>query len=73
MEPWVEALIARGRRTGYLTFDEVNAVCPQNLDPEQLAALTDEGGWRPLAEPADDVWRDEFASILPHLTWRNFF
>lgn len=42
-------------------------------DGDTLAALTAEGGWRPLGPPADDVWRDNFASILPHLTWRSFF
>jgi SAM-dependent methyltransferase len=42
-------------------------------DPAKLAVLTEAGGWRPLAAPAEDVWRDEFASILPHLTWRSFF
>jgi hypothetical protein len=41
-------------------------------DPAQLAALTAGGGWRPLGAPADDVWRDDFASILPHLTWASF-
>jgi spermidine synthase len=42
-------------------------------DPAKLAALTAGGGWQPLGRPADDVWRDDFASILPHLTWKTFF
>jgi len=42
-------------------------------DRAKLAALTAGGGWRPLANPAETVWRDDFASILPHLTWQSFF
>jgi hypothetical protein len=42
-------------------------------DSAKLATLTGAGGWRPLAAPAKGVWRDEFASILPHLTWSSFF
>ena len=42
-------------------------------DRAKLAALTSGGGWRPLVPPAEAVWRDDFASILPHLTWRTFF
>ena len=42
-------------------------------DPAKLAELTAGGGWQPLKPPADSVWRDDFASILPHLTWRTFF
>ncbi len=42
-------------------------------DPAKLAALTARGGWRPLATPAGTVWRDDFASIVPYLTWSNFF
>jgi SAM-dependent methyltransferase len=42
-------------------------------DRATLGELTGAGGWRPLAAPADDVWRDDFASILPHLTWGTFF
>jgi len=43
-------------------------------DRAKLAALTGDGpAWRPLAAPAGEVWRDDFASILPHLTWRTFF
>ncbi len=42
-------------------------------DRAHLAALTAGGGWRELGAPADDLWRDDFASILPHLKWRGFF
>ncbi len=41
-------------------------------DPKQLAALTSEGGWRPLVAPAPSVWRDDYASILPQIIWKNF-
>jgi spermidine synthase len=42
-------------------------------DPARLAALTTGGGWKPLGPPAASVWRDDFASILPYLTWKSFF
>ena len=44
-------------------------------DARKLATLSapEEGAWKPLAPPAEDVWRDDFASTLPHLTWRTFF
>jgi hypothetical protein len=41
-------------------------------DPATIAALTRGGGWRPLGKPAGLVWTDDYASILPHLTWRKF-
>ena len=37
-----------------------------------IAALTRQGGWEPLGKPAGRVWTDDYASILPHLTWRRF-
>lgn len=40
-------------------------------DPAQLKALTADGKWRPLGKPASEVWRDDYASILPHLMWKN--
>jgi hypothetical protein len=41
MESWLEALIARGRETGSLTYDEVDAAIPDGLsDNEQVALLT---------------------------------
>lgn len=56
MEPWLEALIARGRQTGFLTFDEVNAAAPQNPEPEQVAAWVDrfEAEGIQLIDPAGD-------------------
>ena len=42
-------------------------------DRAKLAELTAGAGWKPLVSPATSVWRDDFASILPHLTWRKFF
>lgn len=41
-------------------------------DPKQLEALTGDGGWRSLGPPSDTVWRDDYASILPHIIWSNF-
>lgn len=41
-------------------------------DPAKLKALTAGGGWRALAAPANDVWRDDYASILPQIMWSNF-
>jgi len=43
MEPWLEALIAKGKQTGTLTYDEVNAAFPPELmmAVEQLVAVTE--------------------------------
>ena len=43
-------------------------------DADKLAVLTaaDGGGWEPLGPAADVVWRDDYASILPHLRWGQF-
>lgn len=41
MEPWIEALIARGRVAGVLTFDEVNAAAPHVSDPDRLAEFVE--------------------------------
>jgi len=41
-------------------------------DPERLAVLEAEGGWRELEEPQGQVWTDDYASILPYLVWENF-
>jgi spermidine synthase len=42
-------------------------------DPARLAAFTAAGGaWRPLPPPTGaPVWRDDFASVLPVLRWRE--
>ena len=39
----------------------------------KLAELTGAGGRRPLARPTGEVWRKDFASILPRLRWGTFF
>lgn len=45
-------------------------------DPAKVAALTTgdgrDGQWRPLGSEAGRVWRDDYASILPYLRWRQF-
>ncbi|TIX49305.1 hypothetical protein E5222_15730 [Alteraurantiacibacter aquimixticola] len=41
-------------------------------DPEQLAKLTEQGGWEELGDPKGRVWTDDYASILPHLMWGSF-
>ena len=44
-------------------------------DPAQIArirALAPTLEWRPLGKPAPQVWRDDYASILPYVTWTNF-
>lgn len=40
-------------------------------DRAQLAALTGDGQWRALRPPSGDVWRDDYASILPHLILKD--
>lgn len=44
-------------------------------DPAQIArikALSAPLEWRALGKPAPQVWRDDYASILPYVTWNNF-
>ena len=44
-------------------------------DPAQIArikALDPDSPWRPLGPPAPAVWRDDYASFLPYITWHNF-
>ena len=44
-------------------------------DPAQIArimALDPEAPWRALGPPAPTVWRDDYASFLPYVTWHNF-
>lgn len=45
-----------------------------SVDPAALEALirTDRAGWAQLGTPAREVWRDDYASILPHLRWSLF-
>jgi spermidine synthase len=35
----------------------------------RLEASSAPGIWQPLPPPPDDVWSDDFASIMPHLRW----
>ena len=44
-------------------------------DPAQIArikALDPDTPWRALGPPAPSVWRDDYASFLPYVTWHNF-
>src|SRR5690606_31836010 len=43
-------------------------------DPGSLEALIAQNGavWEPLGPAVDVVWRDDYASILPHLRWEQF-
>ena len=44
-------------------------------DPAQIAritALDPDAPWRVLGPPAPQVWRDDYASFLPYVTWHNF-
>lgn len=43
-------------------------------DPQRLAVLREgsQVGWRPLPATDQAVWTDDFASILPHVTWSKF-
>ena len=44
-------------------------------EPAQIArikALDPDSPWRPLGPPAPAVWRDDYASFLPYVTWHNF-
>ena len=44
-------------------------------DPAQIArikALDPEAPWRIVGKPAPSVWRDDYASFLPYVTWHNF-
>jgi SAM-dependent methyltransferase len=41
-------------------------------DRAKLAALTRGGAWRDLRPPIKSVWTDDYASILPQLTWSTF-
>ena len=38
---------------------------------ERLRELRSDLQWEELPEPAEQVWTDDFASILPYIQWRN--
>ncbi len=83
LEPVLAALAQEGRLAAALRPDNVKGaktkgtgLTPSNWvalsrDPAQLKALTEGSQWRPLGQPATDLWRDDYASILPHLLWTN--
>jgi len=39
---------------------------------ERIKALDPDAPWRVLGKPAPNVWRDDYASFLPYVTWHNF-
>ena len=39
---------------------------------EAIKALDPDAPWRALGPPAPNVWRDDYASFLPYVTWHNF-
>lgn len=39
---------------------------------ERIKALDPDSPWRVLGPPAPTVWRDDYASFLPYVTWHNF-
>ena len=44
-----------GNRTGFITFDQLNELCPDNIEPEQIEALFEalsEEGINVMDEPS---------------------
>jgi len=79
LEPVLAALAREGKQAAALRADEPSGKgliksnwVALSRDPRQLEALTSGGGWRPLGKPASEVWRDDYASILPYIIWENF-
>ncbi len=79
LEPVLAALAKEGKLASAVRIDNPSGQgltgstwVAMSRDPAQLKALTADGKWRPLAPPAAEVWRDDYASILPHLIWKNF-
>lgn len=78
LEPVLSALAREDKLASALRADKAmgDGLTPSNWvalsrDPARIEALTQDGKWRPLGKPADTVWRDDYASILPHLIWKN--
>ncbi len=78
LEPVLAALAREDGLVAMLREDRTRgrAMSPSNWvalsrSPAQLRALTQDGQWRALSPPAADVWRDDYASILPHLILKN--
>ncbi|MBX7513920.1 fused MFS/spermidine synthase [Qipengyuania sp. GH38] len=38
-----------------------------SADASKFERITAQEGWEPLGEPADRLWTDDYASVLPHL------
>ncbi|MCA0903479.1 spermidine synthase [Qipengyuania aquimaris] len=38
-----------------------------SADGSKLESITEQDGWEPLGEPAERLWTDDYASVLPHL------
>lgn len=79
LEPVLAALAREGKLVAALRADEPKGKgliksnwVALSRDPRQLQALTSGSGWRPLGKPASEVWRDDYASILPYIIWDNF-
>jgi len=79
LEPVLAALAKEGKLASAVRIDiptgqgqTGSTWVAMSRDPALLRALTADGKWRPLAPPAAEVWRDDYASILPHLIWTNF-
>ena len=36
-------------------------------DSSKIDQITEQEGWEPLGEPAERLWTDDYASVLPHL------
>ena len=79
LEPVLSALAKDGKLASAVRTDSTagkglttSTWVAMSRDPAQLAKLTADGKWRPLAPPAREVWRDDYASILPYLIWKNF-
>lgn len=78
LEPVLSALAREGQLASAIRFDKpegkgltASTWVALSRDPAQLGALTEDGKWKSLGKPAADVWRDDYASILPHLIWKN--
>ncbi len=79
LEPVLAALAREGDLASAIRVDRPDNVARTaskwvalSRDPAQLRALEQGGTWRPLAPASPTVWRDDYASILPHLIWKNF-
>lgn len=82
LQPMVRALADRHGMLTVMRHSEADADAwisgslwvAMSRDPETLAALLSaekESTWHRLPPPAERVWTDDFASILPFLVWRN--